>query len=74
MGLSGTTFGIDLLVKIVPRNPVKAAADGDMLAVIFFALMVGVGPHDPVPARRPSRMLSTSWTASATSRWRSSSW
>jgi DAACS family dicarboxylate/amino acid:cation (Na+ or H+) symporter len=42
MGLSQTTFNIDLLVKIVPRNPVKAAADGDMLAVIFFALMVGV--------------------------------
>jgi DAACS family dicarboxylate/amino acid:cation (Na+ or H+) symporter len=42
MGLSGTTFGIDLLVKVVPRNPVKAAAEGDMLAVIFFSLMVGV--------------------------------
>jgi DAACS family dicarboxylate/amino acid:cation (Na+ or H+) symporter len=42
MGLSGSSFGIDLLVKIVPRNPVKAAADGDMLAVIFFSLMVGV--------------------------------
>ena len=42
MGLSSSTFGIDLLVKIVPRNPVKAAADGDMLAVIFFSLMVGV--------------------------------
>jgi len=42
MGLSGGAFGIDLLVKIVPRNPVQAAAAGDMLAVIFFALMVGV--------------------------------
>jgi DAACS family dicarboxylate/amino acid:cation (Na+ or H+) symporter len=42
MGLSGKSFGIDLLVKIVPRNPVRAAADGDMLAVIFFALMVGL--------------------------------
>jgi DAACS family dicarboxylate/amino acid:cation (Na+ or H+) symporter len=42
MGLSGASFGIDLLVKIVPRNPVKAAADGDMLAVIFFSLMLGV--------------------------------
>lgn len=42
MGLSGGTFGIDLLVKIVPRNPVQAAANGDMLAVIFFSLMVGV--------------------------------
>jgi len=42
MGLSGGSFGIDLLVKIVPRNPVQAAANGDMLAVIFFSLMVGV--------------------------------
>ena len=35
--------GIDMLVDIVPRNPVKAAADGDMLAVIFFSLFVGIG-------------------------------
>ncbi len=42
MGLSGSGFGIDLLVKIVPRNPVQAAANGDMLAVIFFSLMIGV--------------------------------
>ena len=42
MGLSSGVFGIDLLVKIVPRNPIKAAADGDMLAVIFFSLMIGV--------------------------------
>lgn len=41
-GLSSNIFSIDLLVKIVPRNPVKAAADGDMLAVIFFSLMLGV--------------------------------
>jgi dicarboxylate/amino acid:cation (Na+ or H+) symporter, DAACS family len=42
MGLSEGAFGIDLLVKIVPRNPVQAAANGDMLAIIFFALMIGV--------------------------------
>ncbi len=42
-GLSSATLGIDLLVKIVPRNPVAAAASGDMLAVIFFALMLGIG-------------------------------
>jgi dicarboxylate/amino acid:cation (Na+ or H+) symporter, DAACS family len=35
--------GIDLVVQIVPDNPVKAAATGDMLALMFFALMVGVG-------------------------------
>lgn len=35
--------GIDLIVAIVPDNPVKAAANGDMLAVMFFALMLGIG-------------------------------
>jgi DAACS family dicarboxylate/amino acid:cation (Na+ or H+) symporter len=34
---------VDLLVAIVPRNPVKAAADGDFLAWMFFALMIGIG-------------------------------
>lgn len=41
MGLSTGTLSIDLLTKIVPRNPVKAAAEGDMLAIIFFALVIG---------------------------------
>jgi Na+/H+-dicarboxylate symporter len=35
--------GIDMLVDIVPRNPVKSAAEGDMLGVMFFSLMVGIG-------------------------------
>ncbi|HEV8579403.1 MAG TPA: dicarboxylate/amino acid:cation symporter [Thermoanaerobaculia bacterium] len=34
---------VDLLVEIVPRNPVKAAAEGDFLGVMFFSLMVGLG-------------------------------
>lgn len=42
MGLSQSAFSIDLVVKIVPRNPIKAASEGDMLAVIFFALVLGV--------------------------------
>ncbi|HEX5758604.1 MAG TPA: dicarboxylate/amino acid:cation symporter [Thermoanaerobaculia bacterium] len=43
--------GVDLLVNIVPDNPVKAAANGDMLAVIFFSLMVGIGlALTPTPA------------------------
>jgi DAACS family dicarboxylate/amino acid:cation (Na+ or H+) symporter len=33
----------DFLVQIVPDNPVKAAASGEVLAVMFFALMVGIG-------------------------------
>ena len=43
MGLSSGGLTMDLLVKIVPRNPVKSAAEGVMLAVIFFALMLGAG-------------------------------
>lgn len=35
--------GLDLIVQIVPDNPVRAAANGDMLAVMFFSLMVGIG-------------------------------
>jgi Na+/H+-dicarboxylate symporter len=35
--------GLDLMVQIVPDNPVRAAANGDMLAVMFFSLMVGIG-------------------------------
>jgi dicarboxylate/amino acid:cation (Na+ or H+) symporter, DAACS family len=38
----GTTkFGIDLFVNIVPRNPIQAAANLDMLGVIFFSLVFG---------------------------------
>lgn len=34
-------FGVDTFVNIVTRNPVRSAADGDMLGVIFFGLMFG---------------------------------
>jgi len=37
-----TSFGINTFVAIVPRNPVKAAADLDMLGLIFFSLIFGV--------------------------------
>ena len=33
------SFGIGTFVNIVPRNPVEAAAEGDMLGLIFFALV-----------------------------------
>jgi dicarboxylate/amino acid:cation (Na+ or H+) symporter, DAACS family len=36
-----TTFGVDLFVNIVPRNPIQAAANLDMLGIIFFALVFG---------------------------------
>jgi DAACS family dicarboxylate/amino acid:cation (Na+ or H+) symporter len=35
--------GIELLVAIVPDNPLRAAAGGDMLGVMFFALFFGIG-------------------------------
>jgi DAACS family dicarboxylate/amino acid:cation (Na+ or H+) symporter len=34
--------GINILLNIVPRNPVAAAANGDLIAVMFFALMFGI--------------------------------
>ena len=42
-GMAGqTTFGIHTLVNIVPRNPLAAAAQGDMLGVIFFSVVFGL--------------------------------
>ncbi|MCC7141901.1 MAG: dicarboxylate/amino acid:cation symporter, partial [Candidatus Eisenbacteria bacterium] len=35
--------GVDLIVSIVPNNPIKAMAEGDMLAVMFFSLLFGIG-------------------------------
>ncbi len=35
--------GVELLVGIVPDNPVRAMANGDMLAVMFFSLLFGIG-------------------------------
>src|SRR5688500_13951587 len=36
-----SNFGIETLVNIVPRNPLKAAVDLDLLALIFFAFIFG---------------------------------
>jgi DAACS family dicarboxylate/amino acid:cation (Na+ or H+) symporter len=33
---------VDLLLNIVPRNPVAAAANGDLIGVMFFSLMFGI--------------------------------
>jgi DAACS family dicarboxylate/amino acid:cation (Na+ or H+) symporter len=35
--------GVNLFVQIIPDNPLKAAASGDMLGWMFFSLMIGVG-------------------------------
>jgi len=37
-----TGFGLQTFLNIIPRNPIDAMARSDMLAVIFFALMVGI--------------------------------
>jgi dicarboxylate/amino acid:cation (Na+ or H+) symporter, DAACS family len=37
-----TNFGIETLVNFVPRNPVKAMVDLDLLALIFFAFVFGM--------------------------------
>ncbi|MBS7458385.1 dicarboxylate/amino acid:cation symporter [Coralloluteibacterium stylophorae] len=34
--------GIQVLLNLVPRNPVAAAASGDLIAVMVFALFVGI--------------------------------
>lgn len=33
----------DTLLGIIPANPIEAMASGDMLAIIFFALFIGIG-------------------------------
>jgi DAACS family dicarboxylate/amino acid:cation (Na+ or H+) symporter len=38
---AATGFGINTFVNIVPRNPVQAAANMDMLAIIFVSVMFG---------------------------------
>jgi len=37
-----TGFGVETFVNIIPRNPVAAAANGDMLGLIFFSLVLGI--------------------------------
>lgn len=36
-------FGVETFVNIVPRNPIMSAAQMDMLGVITFALLFGIG-------------------------------
>ncbi len=37
-----TAVGLDAIIKIIPDNPLRAAVNGDMLAVMFFALALGL--------------------------------
>ncbi len=42
----GLSVGVDsiggLLLRIIPSNPIQAMADGDMLGIIFFSLVLGI--------------------------------
>jgi DAACS family dicarboxylate/amino acid:cation (Na+ or H+) symporter len=49
-------FGINTLVSIVTRNPVKSAVDLDLLGIIFFALMFGAALTQ-LPADKAKPML-----------------
>ncbi|MCM2270008.1 MAG: dicarboxylate/amino acid:cation symporter [Thermoanaerobaculia bacterium] len=51
-----TDFGVETFVQIVPRNPLRAAADMDMLGLIFFAVVFGVALA-LIPAERAAPML-----------------
>ena len=44
-------FGIETLVNFVPRNPVRAMVDLDLLAIIFFAFIFGMALTMIVAAR-----------------------
>lgn len=49
-------FGIQTFVDIVPRNPIRAAADTEMLPVIFFAILFGAA-LTLIPVERAAPML-----------------
>ena len=40
---NASATGVDFVVALVPNNIVRAMADGDMLAVMMFALLLGAG-------------------------------
>jgi dicarboxylate/amino acid:cation (Na+ or H+) symporter, DAACS family len=44
-------FGVQTLVNIVPRNPIQAAANTDLLGIIFFGLVFGAALTLIPPAR-----------------------
>jgi len=49
-------FGIDTFVSIVPRNPLAAAVDMDMLGLIFFSIAFGAA-LTLIPTERAAPML-----------------
>jgi len=49
-------FGVETLVNLVPRNPVRSAADLDLLGLIFFAIVFGAA-LTLIPADRASPVI-----------------
>jgi dicarboxylate/amino acid:cation (Na+ or H+) symporter, DAACS family len=39
---NAASFGIETFINIVPKNPLKALVEKDMLAIIFLSILVGV--------------------------------
>ncbi|MGN1391743.1 MAG: dicarboxylate/amino acid:cation symporter, partial [Sharpea porci] len=37
-----STSAVDTILNIIPTNPIQALANGNMLAIIFFALLIGI--------------------------------
>ena len=56
MGLSEGALSVNTFVNMVPRNPVAAAANGEMLAVIVFALFIGAA-ITMIPSERAGPLL-----------------
>jgi DAACS family dicarboxylate/amino acid:cation (Na+ or H+) symporter len=55
-GAAPASFGVALFLDIVPKNAVKAMAEGQLLSVLFFALVFGLAlgslPHERTASLR----------------------
>lgn len=49
--------GFDLLLRMIPLNPIQALAEGDMLGLIFFALLLGLALMGLPAERRRDLMI-----------------
>ncbi len=52
----------EILIRMIPLNPINSAASGDMLGIIFFALFFGFG-ITKIPSERQNQILN--WFNSA---------
>lgn len=53
---ASTQFGMETLVSVVTRNPVKSAVDLDLLGIIFFGLVFGAAITMILPDRAKTMM------------------